>query len=171
MSEQQRWNDPLYQRMSAVRCDDGWIRVGFKDGTEAAVKASRLLPNSATRPLWSGLEFDDYEIRVPVDTGTVEIPWSTVRALTDVAYSAHLVEESAEQARLIGRQIKSLRKQRGLTGKYLAERAGITPQSLSRIEHGHHDVVFTTLRRILAAMGCSVADLAEPRSEAASSRR
>jgi hypothetical protein len=39
-------------------------------------------------------------------------------------------------------------------------RAGIHPQSLSRIEHGQHDVVFTTLRRVLAAMGCSLRDLA-----------
>lgn len=37
----------------------------------------------------------------------------------------------------------------------------ITPQSLSRIEHGHHDVAFQTLSRILAAMGCNLRDLAD----------
>ncbi|MGH2388657.1 MAG: helix-turn-helix domain-containing protein, partial [Chloroflexota bacterium] len=47
----------------------------------------------------------------------------------------------------------------GLTGKELADRAGITPQSLSRIEHGRHDIVFTTLKRLLAPMGYGLADL------------
>ena len=37
----------------------------------------------------------------------------------------------------------------------------ITPQSLSRIEHGHHDVAFLTLSRILAAMGCNLRDPAD----------
>lgn len=35
----------------------------------------------------------------------------------------------------------------------------ITPQSMYRIEHGKHDVVLTTLGKILAAMGYSYGDL------------
>jgi DNA-binding Xre family transcriptional regulator len=97
----------------------------------------------------------------PADSGGhVEIPWSTIRALTDREYAAHLAEAAEEQARQIGLRIRELRELRGLSSNELAERAGITPQSLSRIEHGHHDVVFRTLRRILAAMGCSLRDLA-----------
>ncbi len=47
-----------------------------------------------------------------------------------------------------------------MKSKELAERAGITPQSLSRIENGKHDVVFKTLQKILGAMGYALKDLA-----------
>lgn len=95
----------------------------------------------------------------------VEIPWSTIRALTDKDYSAHLAAAAAEQAKKVGLRLRALRELRHLTSKEVAERAGITLQSLSRIEHGHHDVVFTTLQRILAAMGCSLQDLVVRPSE------
>jgi DNA-binding XRE family transcriptional regulator len=96
---------------------------------------------------------------VPTLDGLVEISWSAIRALTDRDYAAHLAAAAQEQARLVGLRIKALREQRGLTSKELASRAGISPQSLSRIENGHHDVVYTTLQRILAAMGASLKDL------------
>ncbi len=87
-----------------------------------------------------------HEITVPAEAGAIEIPWSTVRAVADPEYSAHLAAVAAEQARQIGRRIRALRARRGLSSKALAQRAGITPQSLSRIEHGRHDVVLTTLQ-------------------------
>src|SRR5207237_5738184 len=108
---------------------------------------------------WARLTFDRHEVVVPTPGGPVEIPWSTVRALTDRDFGVHLAAAADEQARHVGRRIKELREGRQLTAKELAARAGITPQSLSRIEHSHHDVVFTTLRRILAAMAASLHDL------------
>ena len=92
----------------------------------------------------------------------VVIPSCTVRVLTDREYSAYLAQAADRQARRIGARLRELRKARGISGKELAELAGIHPQSLSRIEHGQHDVVFTTLRRLLAAMSCAVEDLAVP---------
>ena len=68
-------------------------------------------------------------------------------------------EAAAEQARTIGSKIRELRQARGLTARELAARTGITPQSVYRIEHGKHDVVLTTLGKILAAMGYTYRDL------------
>jgi len=79
--------------------------------------------------------------------------------LTDGEYAAYLAAAADEQARQVGLRIRALRTSRGLSSKELAERAGIAPQSLSRIEHGRHDVVLTTLQRILAAMGYALKDL------------
>ena len=101
-----------------------------------------------------------YEIVVPTIDDPVEIPWSTIRVLTDQDYSAHLAAAAEEQAKRIGRRIAELRESRGLSSEELAERAGITSQSLSRIEAGRPDAVFTTLQRVLAALGCSLRDLA-----------
>src|SRR5205823_2092005 len=110
---------------------------------------------------WETLEFDQYQITAStLDDESIEIPWSTIRVLTDEAYSTHLAHAAEEQARQIGLRIRELRDSRQLSSKDLAERAGITPQSLSRIENGRHDVVYTTLQRLLAAMGYSLRDLA-----------
>jgi transcriptional regulator with XRE-family HTH domain len=117
---------------------------------------------------WDALTFSPYEIVVPTLQGEIEVPWSTIRLLSDKEYSAHLADAAEEEARQIGLRIKELRTSRNLSGKEVAERAGITPQSLSRIENGRHDIVFTTLRRILAAMGYSLKDLATAPEQPAS---
>jgi DNA-binding Xre family transcriptional regulator len=159
MSTATKWGTREYQNMVSVERCDNQLRVLFKDGSSVAVDATRLLPSEAHGVDWSGLSFTPFEITVPTAAGEVEIPWSTIRALTDKDYSAHLAAAAEEQARKVGQRLRELRERRNLTGKEVAERAGITPQSLSRIEHGRHDVVYTTLQRILAAMGCSLKDL------------
>ena len=147
--------------MAVERCDDQ-LRVRFKDGSAVAVAAAPLLPAEARDVHWGALSFTPFEITVPTATGDVEIPWSTIRALTDKDYSAHLAAAADEQASKVGQRLRELRERRNLTSQAVAERADITPQSLSRIEHGHHSVVFPTLQRILAAMGCSLNDLVVP---------
>ncbi len=106
------------------------------------------------------MTIDPYEIVVPTIDDAVEIPWSTIRVLTDQDYSAHLAAAAEEQAKHIGRPIQELRENRRLGRAELAERAGITTQSLSRVEAGRPDAVFTDLQRVLAALGCSLRDLA-----------
>lgn len=159
MSIAVNWGTREYQRIVAAEHHDGELRVRFEDGAWVTVGAERLLPPGTHGANWDAMTFNPYEIVVPTAEGEAEVPWSTIRALTDRAYSAYLAAAAEEQARKIGLRLRELRKSRKLTSKELAERAGITPQSLSRIEHGHHDVVFTTLQRLLAAMDCSLRDL------------
>jgi DNA-binding Xre family transcriptional regulator len=159
MSTPKEWGTREYQNMVSAERRGDRLRVRFKDGTCVTVEADRLLPADAPGADWTAISVTPFEIRVPTATGAVEIPWSTIRALTDMDYSAHLAAAAEEQARKVGQRLRELRERRGLTGKEVAQRAGITPQSLSRIELGHHDVVYTTLQRILAALGCSLKDL------------
>jgi DNA-binding Xre family transcriptional regulator len=160
MSVATKWDTREYQRIAAVERDGEALVVCFEDGSRVSVDPRILLPASSTVD-WDGLTANPYEIVVPGADGPMEVSWAAIRALTDRDYAAHLAAAAEEQARQVGLRIKELRQQRGLSSKELAERAGIAPQSLSRIEHGRHDVVFTTLRRILAAMGCSLRDLAK----------
>ncbi|HYU18315.1 MAG TPA: helix-turn-helix transcriptional regulator [Chloroflexota bacterium] len=161
MTTTTRWSAPGYQRIGSAQYDGGKLLVRFEDGNRVSVDATRALPPGSPEVDWGSMTVGPYEILVPAPDGQIEIPWSTIRVLTDRGYAAHLAAAAEQQARQIGRQIKKLRESRNLTGKELAERAGISPQSLSRIEHGKHDVVFSTLRRILAAMGYSLTDLVE----------
>lgn len=160
MIEARPWQRPEYQRIVDAEYRKGHLTVSFEDGARVRVRAERLLSPEADEPRWSELTFNPYEILVPTPEQELEIPWSTIRVLTDRAYAAHLAAAEEDQARWIGRRLRELRRSRGLTGKEVAARAGISPQSLSRIENGRHDVVLTTLRRILAAMGYSLRDLA-----------
>ncbi len=158
------WDSPEYRRIASVTYTGDRLIVQFEDGTSAMVEAQRVVPPFVHDVDWNTLDWNSHEITVSGSEGPVEIPWSTIRALSDKRYAAHLAEVAEEQARQIGLRIRELRESRGMTSKALAERAGITPQSLSRIELGRHDVVFTTLQRILAAMGYALKDLAMPPS-------
>jgi transcriptional regulator with XRE-family HTH domain/Zn-dependent peptidase ImmA (M78 family) len=160
MNATQRWDDSSYQRITTVAFKDGTLKVTFDNGETVEVDAQSLLPPSAVQPRWEELKHDAFELCVPTKDRMVEIPSSRIRVLTDEDYSAHLADAAEEQAKKIGRRIRQLRKSRGLIMSELASRAGIARQSLSRIENGKHDVVFTTLRKLLAAMDCSLSDLA-----------
>jgi predicted KAP-like P-loop ATPase/DNA-binding Xre family transcriptional regulator len=153
-----RWNDERYYRIASAAVDGKKLLIRFDDGTSFEVDTQRILPPE-TAARWAEMTFTPYEIVVPIAGDSQEISGSSLRALTDREYGIHLDSVAEEQARHVGRRIKQLRLDRGISGKDLADRAGLSPQSLSRIEHGHHDVVFTTLQRILAAMGASVKDL------------
>jgi DNA-binding XRE family transcriptional regulator len=159
MSKAADWDTGDYQRIVGVERRGDELGVHFGDGFEVQVDAKCLLPSRAREVDWEAMTFDPFEIIVPTAEEHIEIPWSAIRALTDRDYATYLAESAKEQARQIGLRIRELRKSRGLTGKEVAERAGIAPQSLSRIENGRHDVVYTALQQILAAMGASLKDL------------
>lgn len=156
-----KWDKSDYQRISHAAFRDGQLFVRFQDSARVAVEGKSLLPPGSHRVAWNELKFDPYEIVVPVDGKRFEIPWSALRSRSDADYRAHLGKMAEERPNLVGARLRRLREARGLTAKDVAERAGITAQSLSRIENARHDVVFTTLQRILEAMGCTLRDLAE----------
>jgi transcriptional regulator with XRE-family HTH domain len=159
MTDMARWDTNEYQRIVGAEPRKSDLKVVFEDGTTALVNYKAMLPHSSTQAAWEKTQVGPYEITVPTAKGDVEIPWSTIRVLTDPEFSAHLAAAAQDEAQHVGQRIRLLRKRRGLSGKELAGRAGITPQSLSRIENGRHDVVYTTLRRILAAMNCTLSEL------------
>ncbi len=153
--------EPEYQRIRSATRRGAEIVVVFEDGSTASIEAKRLLPPDQKSVDWKGMTVNSFEIIVPaIHDRQLEIPWSTIRALTDKNFSRHFAATAEQDARSIRLRIRALREARGISSKDLAERAGIAPQSLSRIEHGRHDVVLTTLQRLLAAMGCSLHDLA-----------
>ncbi len=154
-----KWDSLPYQRMASVRRREPDLEILFEDGSQVVVRAQRLLPSRIGSVDWDTLTHNPYEIIVQTADGPYEIPWDTVRVLSDEEFSAHRAAAAEDEARLVGQRIRELRTSRGLSSKELAGRASITPQSLSRIELGRHDVVLTTLERILAAMGCSLKDL------------
>ena len=160
MNKIMKWEKPNYQHITSVIVIKDNLLVEFEDGSKVALGLDSVLPHTANDANWELMQFNLYEIIVPTTLGETEIPWSTIRLLSDPDFAAHWAKRAEVQAKDIGIRLRELRKSRNLTSKEVAERAGFSPQSLSRIENGYHDVVFTTLRKILAAMGCSLQDLA-----------
>jgi transcriptional regulator with XRE-family HTH domain/Zn-dependent peptidase ImmA (M78 family) len=158
-----KWDKPDYQRIARADLRGNRIDVQFEDDSVASLTIDQLVPNNAPALNWEGLRHTPFEIVIPTPSDELEIPWTTIRTLTDKEFSSHLAHGAEQEARQIGIRLKELREGRRISSKDLAKRAGITPQSLSRIENARHDVTFTTLQRILAAMGCSLNDLTTPR--------
>jgi transcriptional regulator with XRE-family HTH domain len=61
--------------------------------------------------------------------------------------------------------LKRLREERKLTQEQLAFEAGITASALSRIERGLNSPGWTTIRRLVKALGVSLVELASDLEE------
>jgi transcriptional regulator with XRE-family HTH domain len=59
----------------------------------------------------------------------------------------------------VGRRIRSLRKGRGLSLLALAERCGLSPNAISKIERGENSPTVSSLRRLANGLDVSVIDL------------
>jgi transcriptional regulator with XRE-family HTH domain len=165
------WNKIEYQRIKSVLLDQNHFKIEFENGDTCLVSIDSLIPDFAFDVNLKDLTYDEYEIKIPAKPDNIEIPWDKIRVITDKEYSKHIASQAEEQAKLVGIKIKKLREKKGLKSFELAERAGITPQTISRIEQGRTDVSFANLRRILAAMGCTLKDLASQELEMNGSKK
>ena len=154
------WNSAEYQRFVEARGEDQTLVASFENGDEVQVDLRALLNVDHVVASWETLDVDPYELRLAVNGETIEVPWLDVRALADHQLASHLAQRAHEQALHVGHRLRILRGRRKLSAREVAERAGISAQSLSRIERGRHDVVFSTLQRLLAAMNLDLTDLA-----------
>jgi transcriptional regulator with XRE-family HTH domain len=81
-------------------------------------------------------------------------------------------EPTVEQDQLIlGQALRALRKRAEMTQEQVAERLGVDPTFVGRLERGQRGVHWRTIRRILAAVDASVSDFASEIDAAESSRR
>ena len=76
----------------------------------------------------------------------------------------------ADIYRQVGKRIRELRKRADLTQFKLAERAGITPDYLGRIERGRGAVTLETLERIASALGVPFRQLLDLQEIASATR-
>ena len=160
------WEDLGYRTITSVGFDDGRLNVEFADGETASISTDRLVPPGSAAPDWGSVRHEAHEILVPLQDQTdLEISWMDLRSQEDPAFAEFLIRTADDEARQVGARLRALRESRGLTSKQVAQTAGIAPMSLSRIELGRHDVVYRTLRKILAAMGLTLHDLAAAPAE------
>lgn len=150
------WNKNEYQRIIGAKQDGGDVIINFANDDIVVIAISKLLPYDKSDLEIMSIAFNDFELLI----NEVEVPWDRIRVLTDSDFAKEMSKQADENARQVGDKLKSLREAKKMKAFDLADRAGLTPQTISRIEKGHTDVTFATLRRILAAMGYTLKDLA-----------
>lgn len=71
-----------------------------------------------------------------------------------------------DMRRLVGRNVRRCRQDKGLTQEQFAERSGFSQQYLSGLERGRRNPTVVTLFELATALGVSHVALVEPDDEA-----
>jgi len=154
-----RWDNLKYQRISKVNLKEDKFFIEFENGDDAVLPVDSIVPSFIKKFNAGDFTFNSFEIIIPADPFDIEVPWDKIRINSDVEFSRYMALQAEEQAKGVGEQIKMLREKKGLKSFELADRAGLTPQTISRIENGRTDVSFQTLQKILVSMGYDLKDL------------
>ncbi len=160
-----RWDDLKYQRISNVKLTDTNFHIVFENGDSADFSVESIIPAFVKKHYAKEYSFNSFELIIPAEPFDIEIPWDKIRVSSDIEFSRYIAKQAEEQAKAVGEKLKVLRERKGLKSFELADRAGLTPQTISRIENGRTDVSFQTLQKILAVMGLDLKDLAEDTAE------
>ena len=75
-----------------------------------------------------------------------------------------LHQEQAELLKAVGANVRRLRLRAKLTQEGLAERVGINPRTVQKIEAGRLNILVTTLARLQAALDCRWEELMSERN-------
>lgn len=67
-----------------------------------------------------------------------------------------------DMRKLVGRNVKRVRQEKGLTQEQLAERSGFSQQYISGLEQGRRNPTIVTLYELADALGASYLDLLQP---------
>jgi DNA-binding XRE family transcriptional regulator len=159
-----RWNRAA-MRISACRHDSaqGTLSVSFDNGDQFDVAVESLVAESTIdEAQWGNMrigETHDY-LLVPVGDGVTEIPWDRIRAVADAEFRRHLSVQASASRQRVADRLGQLRRARGLTQQAVAEAANLPRRTISQMENGQSSPSYETLSRMLAALGCSMEDLA-----------
>lgn len=73
----------------------------------------------------------------------------------------HDTRRSLDTGRSFGRHVRSLRRARGMTQEVLAERCGLSADTIRRLEHGSFSPSLDTLRKLCAGLDLMLSTLFE----------
>lgn len=137
------------------------LRVEFGDGSGGSIPLHRLVRSEQKGDAVRAVEAHASHVTLVMDRERCEISWSAIRRAVDRQFEKQLADAEAEDRYVAGRRLAELRRKKGLTAREVAKAAGISPQSLSRIERGRHGLVLSTLEEILRAIGSSMQEFVE----------
>jgi transcriptional regulator with XRE-family HTH domain len=159
MTSQRSWEQKGYGDVVKARRRDELLEVTFANGDVVLLEPG---------PLGLAWEFEaepaegGAAILIKTPEGEHEVDWMVVRSASDPDFARELRERDAEEAHRIGRRLRALRENRGITQKDAAAKADMSSPQLAKLERGATDMRISTLRGILRALNASFADVAGP---------
>ncbi|MGH9198353.1 MAG: helix-turn-helix domain-containing protein [Acidimicrobiia bacterium] len=139
--------------------------VTFRDGRMYRLPRGLLPEDDGSEILGVRVDRDGSAFVVRQRSGkSFEVPWDLVLYHLDPGYPyykgrAHRRRLEEDVAVRIGRRVRVLRQDKGLTTYELARRSGIHRPNISRMESGKHIPTVDTLGRLASALGVPVATL------------
>jgi transcriptional regulator with XRE-family HTH domain len=161
MTARDPWLEPGYGDVEAARRQGEFIVVAFANGDIVQIEPIAL---GLTGDFEVGVSEGGTAILVKTQEGDRELDWMVVRSVDDPAFALELRERDAEEARRIGRRLRALRENRGMTQRAVAKVVGMSSPQLAKLEQGETDMRISTLRSLLRALGASFADIAGPQA-------
>lgn len=157
MSAPAPWLRPGYGDVETVARRGDYVEVSFADGDTVTIDPSVL---GAGGDFTVGVAEGGAAILVTTSDRENEIDWMVVRSAADPEFAQELRNRDSEEARRIGRRLKALRENRGISQKAIADVVGMPSPQLAKLEKGETDMRISTLRSLLRALGASFADIA-----------
>jgi transcriptional regulator with XRE-family HTH domain/Zn-dependent peptidase ImmA (M78 family) len=152
------WEEPEYGEIVEIDPGAEALTIEFANGDRVEASLGSLGADAETK--WT-LDNEGSLIAVGPN-GEREIDWMGIRARSDAAFAADLRERDAEESRRIGRRLRALRDDSGMSQKTVAETAGMSPPQLAKIEKGESDLRISTLSAVLRALNADFGDIAGP---------
>ena len=175
--------DRAAMRFASARYVDrqGMLDVTFEKGDHFLVAVESVLPRVNAAPFgfpdsrvsssaaivappdWPKLRIGETGdvLEVPAGDAAVEIPWDRIRSLADPEFRAHLADQAAQRTRRIGKRIRAMRLEAGLSPAALAEKVGIRQEVLANLEVGKTEPQIILIESIAIALGLRLRDFAE----------
>jgi len=157
VSAREQWLKPGYGDIEGAARRGNLIEVVFGNGDVVWVKPAAL---GVTGEFRASVAESGAGVSVTTDGGEREIDWMVVRSSTDPAFAQELRERDADEARRIGRRLRALRENQGMSQRAVAGVVGMPAPQLAKLEQGGTDMRVSTLRSLLRALGASFADIA-----------
>jgi len=155
------WTESGYSDIGSVEAIGDQVEVAFLNGDVVRLSPGRFGVRGAFE---AALAEGAGGLAITVTGTDAErtITWSQLRAATDPDFAQEMRRQDAEESRRIGRRLRAVREDRGLSQKDLAALVGMSGPQLSKIETGTSDLRFSTVQTLLRAMGATLDDISGP---------
>lgn len=148
------------QTITHAIADNDGIKVTFADGCEG------LIPFSAIPEVGNPLELTSIELPNPSEIvirssngNVIELPWDFLRHYCDSKYREKVERIAVASMKSLGKRIRNIREEKGMTQSELATAAGIGRVTELRIEKGEQSPRYATLKSVAEALQHSMSDL------------
>lgn len=154
------WRTPGYSDMRTAERVGTDIQFEFMNGDVVRLPATRFGIEGDFQ-----VQFDSDgspAVQIITSAGVKEVSWVQIRTATDPDFAQDLRRQDAEESRRIGRRLRAVREDRGLSQREVAGLVGMPAPQLSKIESGTYDLRVSTVQTLLRAMSATFADISGP---------